>query len=46
MAGIEAAILLGAVPFYFYGKRMRHASWEWAIIRKTVHWNEDREVGE
>jgi len=45
MAGISAAILIMWIPFYFYGKRIRHASLEWKVLR-WVKWNLDREVGE
>ncbi|KAL2682265.1 major facilitator superfamily domain-containing protein [Phyllosticta citricarpa] len=46
MAGICGAVILGFVPFYFYGKRIRHATWKWRIVRSLVHWDQDREVGE
>ncbi|TVY88518.1 putative MFS-type transporter [Lachnellula willkommii] len=45
MAGISAAVLICWVPLYIWGKRIRHATWEWRIM-KFVHWDEDREVGE
>lgn len=45
MAGIAAAVLLCAIPIYFYGKRIRHATWHWSVV-KYVHWDDDREVGE
>jgi hypothetical protein len=45
MAGINAGVLLLAIPFYFYGKRIRHASLQWRAV-KFVDWNDDREVGE
>ncbi|KAK7514488.1 major facilitator superfamily domain-containing protein [Phyllosticta citriasiana] len=46
MAGICGAVILGFVPLYFYGKRIRHATWKWRIVRSLVHWDQDREVGE
>ncbi|KAK7538432.1 major facilitator superfamily domain-containing protein [Phyllosticta citribraziliensis] len=46
MAGITGAVILGFIPFYFYGKRIRHATWKWRIVRSCVHWDQDREVGE
>ncbi len=45
MAGISAFIILCGLPLYIYGKRIRHASWHWGVV-KYVHWDEDREVGE
>ncbi|TVY12582.1 putative MFS-type transporter protein [Lachnellula arida] len=45
MAGISAGVLICWVPLYIWGKRIRHATWEWRIM-KFVHWDEDREVGE
>lgn len=45
MAGIAGAVLLLVAPLYFYGKRIRHVTWEWRVV-KWVRWNEDREVGE
>lgn len=46
MAGISAAVLVLWIPFFFFGKRVRHASLNWPIIRRAVQWNLDREVGE
>ncbi|KIX08714.1 uncharacterized protein Z518_03371 [Rhinocladiella mackenziei CBS 650.93] len=46
MGGIEGAILLGFVPFYFWGSYWRRMSWNWPFIRRIVHWADDREVGE
>ncbi|KAK8212282.1 major facilitator superfamily domain-containing protein [Phyllosticta capitalensis] len=46
MAGISGAVLLGFIPFYLYGKRIRHATWKWGFVRALVHWDQDREVGE
>ncbi|KUJ14268.1 MFS general substrate transporter [Mollisia scopiformis] len=45
MAGISAAVLIFWIPFYIWGKRIRHATWHWTVVR-YVHWEEDREVGE
>lgn len=45
MVGISAAVLLFWIPFYVWGKRIRHATWNWKVI-SYVHWDEDREVGE
>jgi len=46
MAGITGAVLVGVVPFYFYGKSLRRLTWNWGIIRALAHWDDDREVGE
>jgi hypothetical protein len=46
MAGIMGIVLLGAVPFYFFGKPLRKMSWKWPIVRTIAHWDVDREVGE
>jgi len=46
MAGISGAVMLFAIPFYFFGKRIRHATWKWSVMKKLAHWDEDREVGE
>jgi len=45
MAGIASAVLLLAIPMYFFGKKIRHVSWHWKIL-SFVHWDVDREVGE
>ncbi|KAK4168551.1 major facilitator superfamily domain-containing protein [Cladorrhinum sp. PSN259] len=45
MAAISAVILLGWIPLYFWGKRIRHASWSWPVV-SYIHWSDDREVGE
>ncbi|KAK0734127.1 major facilitator superfamily domain-containing protein [Lasiosphaeria miniovina] len=45
MAAISAALILLSVPLYFWGKRIRHVTWQWRVI-SCVHWNDDREVGE
>ncbi|KAL2417987.1 hypothetical protein ABEF95_002438 [Exophiala dermatitidis] len=46
MGGIEGAILLGFIPFYYFGSHWRSASWKWGFIKRLAHWAEDREVGE
>lgn len=46
MAGISAALLVPSVLFFFWGKAIRNASWHWGPIRRFVHWDDDREVGE
>lgn len=45
MAGITAAVHLLAIPFYFFGKRIRRASLKWKAVQ-FVQWMKDREVGE
>lgn len=45
MAAISAAVLLGWVPLFFWGKKIRHATWRWRVI-SYIHWSDDREVGE
>ncbi|KAH6853726.1 major facilitator superfamily domain-containing protein [Chaetomium sp. MPI-CAGE-AT-0009] len=45
MAAISAAVLLGWVPLFFWGKKIRHVTWRWRII-SYIHWSDDREVGE
>lgn len=45
MAGISAAVIVGWIPLYFWGRRVRHATWQWSIV-SFIHWNDDREVGE
>ncbi|EME78795.1 uncharacterized protein MYCFIDRAFT_157527 [Pseudocercospora fijiensis CIRAD86] len=46
MAGISAAVLVCWIPFFVFGKRIRHASLQWPIIDRAVKWSVDREVGE
>lgn len=46
MGGISGGLLVLFVVFYFFGKRIRTYTWNWGLIRKFVHWNEDREIGE
>ncbi|GKZ36598.1 hypothetical protein AbraIFM66950_007751 [Aspergillus brasiliensis] len=46
MAAISGIIILLVIPFYFWGKHIRHSTWQWPIMRKYGHWSSDREVGE
>lgn len=46
MAAISGALLLLVLPFYFFGHTIRNVTWRWPLIRKFVHWDDDREVGE
>ncbi|KAL4755708.1 MFS transporter [Aspergillus foveolatus] len=46
LAGISAGVFLFAVPLYVYGDQLRTASWGWGFIRRYLHLNIDREVGE
>ncbi|KAJ4989591.1 hypothetical protein SVAN01_04968 [Stagonosporopsis vannaccii] len=46
MAGISGGLLILGMPFFIWGARIRSATWKWAPIRKFVHWDADREVGE
>ncbi|TVY39109.1 putative MFS-type transporter [Lachnellula subtilissima] len=45
MAGISAGVLIFWIPLYIWGKRIRHATWQWRVTQ-FVHWDDDREVGE
>ncbi|KAH7023400.1 major facilitator superfamily domain-containing protein [Ilyonectria destructans] len=45
MAGIAASVLVMWVPFYLWGKKIRHVTWHWPLI-SYIHWDDDREVGE
>ncbi|KAH8889562.1 MFS general substrate transporter [Thozetella sp. PMI_491] len=45
MAALSAAVILCWVPLYFWGKAIRHATWNWPVI-SYIHWGDDREVGE
>ncbi|KAI0482200.1 major facilitator superfamily domain-containing protein [Xylariaceae sp. FL0804] len=45
MAGISALVILLWVPLYFWGKAIRHTTWNWPVI-SSIHWKDDREVGE
>ncbi|KAK7432707.1 hypothetical protein QQZ08_000566 [Neonectria magnoliae] len=45
MAGISASVLVMWVPFYLWGKKIRHVTWHWPVI-SYIHWDDDREVGE
>ncbi|KAF9696857.1 hypothetical protein EKO04_005704 [Ascochyta lentis] len=46
MAGISGGLIVLGVPFFIWGAKIRSATWQWAPVRKFVHWDEDREVGE
>lgn len=45
MAAISGTVLFMAIPFYFFGKRIRHHSVKWKVVR-MLYWDDDREVGE
>ncbi|KAL7927750.1 major facilitator superfamily domain-containing protein [Trichoderma austrokoningii] len=45
MAGIAGGVLLMWIPLYFWGKQIRHSSWQWGVV-SFIHWDNDREVGE
>jgi len=45
MAAISAVVLLGWIPLYYWGKTIRHSSWQWPVV-SYIHWHDDREVGE
>jgi hypothetical protein len=45
MAAISAAVLLCWIPLFFWGKKIRHVTWQWRVI-SYIHWSDDREVGE
>ncbi|TLD25298.1 hypothetical protein PspLS_05444 [Pyricularia sp. CBS 133598] len=45
MAGIAAFVILGWIPLYFWGSRIRKATLSWPAVR-FVKWSGDREVGE
>jgi hypothetical protein len=45
MAGISAAVIPTWLPSYIYGKRIRHATQKWEIM-KSIPWNIDRAAGE
>jgi hypothetical protein len=32
MAGIQTGVMLLTIPFYFYGKKIRHYSASWKLI--------------
>lgn len=46
MAGIAGVVLVCWIPFFVWGKQIRHRSLEWRIVRGAVRWDQDREVGE
>lgn len=45
MAAICFVVFAGWIPMYFWGKRLRHATYDWRLMR-SVHWHVDRETGE
>jgi hypothetical protein len=45
MAAIAAVVILFWIPLFLWGKKLRHATWQWPII-SYIRWNADREVGE
>lgn len=45
MAAISGIVMIFGIPLYFYGKRIRHATLDWKIMR-FVRWDVDRETGE
>ncbi|KAI0021455.1 major facilitator superfamily domain-containing protein [Xylariomycetidae sp. FL0641] len=45
MAAIAAFILLMWIPLFFYGKAIRHVTWNWRVL-SAIRWTDDREVGE
>ncbi|EHA57445.1 hypothetical protein MCOR27_003829 [Pyricularia oryzae] len=45
MAGIAAVVILGWIPLYVWGSRIRKATLSWPAVR-FVRWSRDREVGE
>jgi hypothetical protein len=45
MAGIASVVLVLWIPLYYWGKSIRHATWNWPVI-SYIHWKDDREVGE
>ncbi|KAL1965784.1 hypothetical protein VTN77DRAFT_5105 [Rasamsonia byssochlamydoides] len=46
MAAISGTIVALVAVFYFWGKPIRHRTWQWQLMKKYGHWNADREVGE
>jgi hypothetical protein len=45
MAGISGAVIIWFIPLFFYGRRIRHAVYEWRLL-SWVKWDDDRERGE
>ena len=45
MAGISAGVLIMWIPLYYWGKQIRHTTWNWPML-SFLHWTDDREVGE
>jgi hypothetical protein len=46
MAFLSGIIIVMVVIFYFWGKKIRHKTWDWWVMQKYGRWDEDREVGE
>ncbi|KAJ6060517.1 uncharacterized protein N7446_000797 [Penicillium canescens] len=46
MAFLSGIIIVMVVIFYFWGKKIRHKTWDWRVMQKYGRWDEDREVGE
>ncbi|KAE8138805.1 major facilitator superfamily domain-containing protein [Aspergillus pseudotamarii] len=46
MACIAGVIILIAVPFYYWGRAVRHRTWKWRIMEQYGRWGADRDVGE
>jgi hypothetical protein len=44
MAAISGTVIV--FVFYFWGKPIRHYTWNWKIMKRYGHWDADREVGE
>lgn len=45
MAGFSFFVLALWLPLYTWGKKIRHATLKWRIMR-LAHWDSDRETGE
>jgi hypothetical protein len=45
MAAISGTMLLLFIPFYVWGKSIRHSTMKMGVM-KLVRWDLDREVGE
>ncbi|KAL2849854.1 major facilitator superfamily domain-containing protein [Aspergillus pseudoustus] len=45
MAGFTFFILVLWIPMYIWGKKIRHTTLKWHIM-KIAHWDVDREIGE
>jgi hypothetical protein len=46
MAALAFSGLILWIPLYYWGKRIRLATWEWKLCQMIIQWDEDREVGE